>query len=59
MVVETAVVGAGDRAQFDTSILNLEGFNQLGTMRGQPVLKADAGKRRWKLAQIGSRRAVR
>ena len=56
MVVYAAIVGAGHCAQFDASILNLKGFDQLGTMGGQPVLKIDSGKRRWELAQIGSRR---
>ena len=57
MVVYAAIVGAGDRAQFNASILNLERLDQLGTMRGQPVLKVDAGERCWQLPQIGSRRA--
>jgi hypothetical protein len=55
MVVYAAIVGTGDCAQFNTSILNLEDLNQLGTMRGQPVLKVDACKRCWELAQIRRR----
>ena len=55
MVVYAAIVGAGDCAQFNASILDLEGLDQLGTMRGQPVLKVDAGERCWELAQIGGR----
>jgi hypothetical protein len=46
MVVYAAIVGTGDRAQFNASIVNLEGFDQLGAMRGQSVLKVDAGQRR-------------
>ena len=57
MVIYTTIVGAGDCAQFNASILDLERLDQLGAMRGQPVLKIDGGKRCWELAQIGSRRA--
>ena len=54
MVVYAAIIGTGNCAQFNASILNLEVFDQLGAMRGEPVLKLDAGQRRWELAQIGS-----
>src|SRR5947207_2172675 len=57
MVVNAAIVGASDCTQFNASILDLEGLDQLGAMRGQSVLKVDAGERCWELAQIGSWRA--
>src|SRR3954454_14935142 len=55
MIVDAAIVGAGDSAQFNTSILDLECFDQLGTMGGQAVLKIDSSQRCWELTQIGSR----
>jgi hypothetical protein len=54
MVVYAAIVGTGDRAQFNGSTRDLECFDQLGAMRGQSVLKVDAGERCWELAQIRS-----
>ena len=57
MVVYAAIVGTGHRTQFNASILNFKGLDQLGTMGGQPVLKVDGGKRRRELSQIGARRA--
>ena len=57
MVIDAAVVGAGDCAQFNASVLDLKRLDQFGTVRGQPVLKIDGGERGWQLAQIGGRRA--
>ena len=57
MIEDAAIVGPGDRAQLDASVLHLEGFDQFATMRGEPVLKVDGSERRRKLSQIGGRRA--
>jgi hypothetical protein len=32
MIIYPAVVGTGDRAQFNASILDLKGFDQLGAI---------------------------
>ena len=57
MVVDAAIIGAGDGAQLDAAVFDLQRFDLLGAMRGQAVLQVDAGERRGKLAQIGGRRA--
>lgn len=41
------------RTQFETAVLNFQRLDLFDAMRGQAVLQIDAGKRRWKLAQIG------
>jgi len=45
MVVDAAIVGAGDGAQLDAAILDLQGFDLLGAMRGQAILQIDTGER--------------
>ena len=57
MVVDAAIVRAGDGAQLDPAVVGLERLDLLGPMRGQPVLQVDAGERRRELAQIGGGRA--
>ena len=47
MVVDAAVVRAGDRAQFNAPVLDLERLDQFSSMLGQPVLEIDSGKWRW------------
>jgi hypothetical protein len=48
----TAVAGG----QLDAAVLYLQRPHQLGAVRGETVLQADACKRRRKLAQVGRRR---
>ena len=57
MVEDAAIVRAGDGAQLDAAVLDLQRLDLLGAMRGQAVLQIDAGERRRQLAQIGRRRA--
>jgi hypothetical protein len=56
MVVDPAIVRAGDGAQLGSPIFGFQRLDLLGSVRGKPVLQIDAGKRRGKLAQIGRRR---
>ena len=57
VVVDAAVVGPGDGAQFDAAVFDLQRLDLFGAMGGQAILQIDAGQRRRKLAQIGGRRA--
>jgi len=52
-----AIVGAGDRAKLDASVLDLERLDLFGAVRGEAILQVDAGKGRRQLPQIGRRRA--
>ncbi|MEY9529619.1 hypothetical protein ABIF70_010760 [Bradyrhizobium japonicum] len=53
MVEDAAVVGPGDGAQLDATILDLERLHLLGAMGRQAVLQIDTGQRCRKLPQIG------
>ena len=61
MVVDAAIVGAGDSAQFDaapsSSIIRFERLHLLGAIRCQAILQIDRGQRRGQLPQIGGGRA--
>ena len=55
VVEDAAIVRAGDGAQFDAAVLDLQRLHLLGAVRGQAVLQIDAGERGRELAQIGGR----
>ena len=57
MVVDAAIIRAGDGAQFRAPVFGFQRLDLLGSVRGEPVLQVDARKRRRELAQIGRRRA--
>ena len=57
MVVDAAIVGSGDCAQFRVAVFDRQRLDLLGAVVGQAVLQVDAGKRRGKLVQIVRGRA--
>ena len=57
VVVDAAIIRAGDGAQFRAPVFGFQRLDLLGSVRGEPVLQVDARKRRRELAQIGRRRA--
>ena len=57
MVMDAAIVRAGNGAQFGPAIFGLQRLHLFGAVRGQAVLQVDPGQRRGKLAQIGRRGA--
>ncbi len=56
MVVDAAIVRAGDGAQLGPAVRHLQGLDLLGAMGREPILQVDAGERGRKLAQIRGRR---
>jgi hypothetical protein len=56
-VQTSAARRAGDRPQFNASVLDLKALDQFGALRGQPLLKIDGSEWRRELTQIGGRRA--
>jgi hypothetical protein len=57
VIVDAAVVRAGDGAQFDTAVIGFQRLDLLRPTGRQAILQVDRGERRGKLAQIGCRRA--
>jgi hypothetical protein len=57
VIEDAAIIGPGDGAQFDATIINLERLDLFGAVRGQAVLQINAGERRRELAEVGRRRS--
>jgi hypothetical protein len=57
VVVDSAVVRAGDGAQLDPAVIGLQRLDLFGAMRAEPVLQVDARERGRQLAEVGGGRA--
>ncbi|GCC47557.1 hypothetical protein chiPu_0031622, partial [Chiloscyllium punctatum] len=55
VVVDAAIVWAGDGAQLDPAVFGFERLYLLGPVRGQPVLQVNARECGWELTEIGGR----